>query len=252
METFKPIINDTAGTNVTVEAPPVPDFSENALIFARSLSRLLEGIKEDKTEMPSGEVTPVETALPPTFEESTVVSPPSPSGPEPVAKAGNRVLTVTDTSLPLEAKAFLDTISRYEARDYDVIVGEGKYGAPPKFSDFSKHPNVIGMRTSAGPSTAAGRYQFVFSTWRDLQKKYPGQFTDFSPATQDRAAWRYAQDVFKERTGRDLSEALRSGNIKTVQNALRKIWIGFGLDRDVIGTYTKAIGRYANATNRER
>ena len=132
----------------------------------------------------------------------------------------------------------------YEAKDYDIIVGEGKYGAPAKFSDYSKHPNVIGMRTSAGPSTAAGRYQIIYSTWKELQKNYPGQFKDFNPATQDRAAWRYAQDVYKQRTGRDLSEALRSGNIKTVQKNLKKIWIGFGLDKNVAENYAKSLGRY--------
>ena len=132
----------------------------------------------------------------------------------------------------------------YEAKDYDIIVGEGKYGAPAKFSDYSKHPNVIGMRTSAGPSTAAGRYQIIYSTWKELQKNYPGQFKDFNPATQDRAAWRYAQDVYKQRTGRDLSEALRSGNIKTVQSTLKKIWIGFGLDKNVAENYAKSLGRY--------
>lgn len=247
METYKPIIEEPAGTNVTLEKPPVPDFSSNALIFARSLSRLLEEAKEDKVEVPEADIKPVETPLPPKIDLKTdEVKPPVQE-----RAPRRRVETVTDTSLPTEAKAFLDTIARYESRDYDIIVGEGMYGAPGKFTDYSKHPNVIGMRTIEGPSTAAGRYQFVYSTWKELQEKYPGQFTDFSPMTQDRAAWRYAQDVFKQRTGKDLSEALRTGNIKTVQNALRKIWIGFGLDKDVIGTYTKALGRYQkNAADR--
>lgn len=245
MEAFKPVIDDTAGTNVTVEAPPVPDFSENALVFARSLSRLLEEVKKEKVDVPQGDTVPVNVPLPtPVGETATGEDVPSAATVATPVRTSGRVETVVDTSLPLEAKAFLDTISRYEARDYDVIVGEGKYGAPPKLTDYSKHPNIIGMRTAAGPSTAAGRYQFVYSTWRELQKRYPGQFTDFNPVTQDRAAWRYAQDVFKQRTGQDLTEALRSGNIKTVQRTLKNIWIGFGLDKDVAGTYAKAVGRY--------
>ena len=71
MEALKPIIEDTSGTNVTLEKPSVPDLSENAVVFARSLSRLLEGIKEDKIEMPSGEVTPVETPIPSKVDMST-------------------------------------------------------------------------------------------------------------------------------------------------------------------------------------
>lgn len=248
MEALKPIIEDTSGTNVTLEKPSVPDLSENAVVFARSLSRLLEGVKEDKIEMPSGEVTPVETPVPSKVDMSTADENKPP--PNPVVSKG-RVESVVDTALPTEAKAFLDTISLYEARDYDIIVGEGMYGAPGKFTDYSKHPNVIGMRTVEGPSTAAGRYQFVYSTWQELQKNYPGQFKDFSPITQDRAAWRYAQDVYKQKTGRDLTEALRSGNIKTVQNTLRKIWIGFGLDKNVAENYAKALGRYQkNATDK--
>ena len=241
MEAFKPIIGDTSGTNVTLEKPSVPDLSENALIFARSLSKLLEGVKEDKLEMPPGEVTPVETPVPPKVDKLTEDESRPP--PNPVSTK-RRVESVVDETLPTEAKAFLDTISMYEAKDYDIIVGEGQYGAPAKLSDYSKHPNVIGMRTSAGPSTAAGRYQIVYSTWKELQKNYPGQFKDFNPATQDRAAWRYAQDVYKQRTGRDLSEALRSGNIKTVQKNLKKIWIGFGLDKNVAENYAKSLGRY--------
>jgi len=240
MALLKPVVDDKGLTNVTVEEPVVGDFSTNALVFAKSLSRLLDEVREDKKEIPAEDIKPVETPLPSKVE---VREDRAPS--KPVVSKG-RVETVVDTTLPTEAKAFLDTLARYEARDYDIIVGEGMYGAPARLTDYSKHPNVIGMKTVAGPSTAAGRYQFLFSTWQDLQKKYPGQFKDFSPLTQDRAAWRYAQDVYRQRTGQDLFQALQSGNIKTVQKTLRNIWIGFGLDKDVVGTYTKALERYRN------
>lgn len=235
MEQFKPVIDEPAGTNLTSEAPAVPDFRDTVFTFAKSLSRLLEEAKEDRTETPEADIKPVEILVPDRVQAETVAQPTGPS---------RRVETVTDTDLPVEAKALLDTLARYESKAYDIIVGEGKYGAPAKLTDFSKHPNVIGMRTTKGPSTAAGRYQFTYSTWTGLQKKYPGQFKDFNPVTQDRAAWRYAQDVFKERTGQDLTQALKAGNIKTVQKTLRNIWIGFGLDPDVAGTYAKSIGRY--------
>ncbi|EKF1141588.1 glycoside hydrolase family 104 protein [Escherichia coli] len=51
-----------------------------------------------------------------------------------------------------------------------------------KFTDFSKHPNI---RHEANDvvSTAAGAYQFLYGTWRNLQRRY--SFPDFSPSNQD-------------------------------------------------------------------
>lgn len=57
------------------------------------------------------------------------------------------------------------------------------------FTDFSKHPNVKNCITYKGNrlcSTAAGAYQFLFSTWKYLQTKLG--LSDFSPANQDLAA----------------------------------------------------------------
>ena len=250
MAILKPSLQeDAAMTNLTATSNTSTDgMASSVYTFAKSLSQLMETLRQEKEviEDPSSlsqpePMTPANATVQPdrpqyyTNEDAFEKTKSVPTG---------RVMTVTDTSLPVEAKAFLDTISKYESSGYDVIVGSGKYGAPGTFSDYSKHPNIVGMRTVAGPSTAAGRYQFVYSTWKELQKQYPGQFTDFSPLTQDKAAWRYAQDVFKQRTGRDLSSTLKEGRIDLAKNALRNIWIGFGLDPDVIGTYNQAYKRY--------
>jgi muramidase (phage lysozyme) len=250
MAILKPTLSDdSAMTNLTATVEGDADATATSVYtFAKSLSNLMETLRQEKqaVENPAAisqpeAITP-DTALPDrpqyyTDEDATEKT-------KAVTPTSGRVLTVTDTSLPVEAKAFLDTIARYESPGYDVIVGQGAYGAPAKFTDYTKHPNVIGMRTVAGPSTAAGRYQFVNKTWRALQQQYPGQFTDFTPLTQDRAAWRYAQDVYKQRTGRDLLTTLKAGNIQDVKQRLANIWIGFGLDRDVIGTYTQSLRRY--------
>lgn len=63
---------------------------------------------------------------------------------------------------------------------YNTLVG-GK-----KLDDLSQHPNVVGLTTKDGASTAFGRYQITGSTWRGLKNQYG--FTDFSPKTQDLAA----------------------------------------------------------------
>ena len=97
-------------------------------------------------------------------------------------------------------RALLDTIAGHESPDYDVLysptrtlrrIKRGADGRP----DYSRHPNDP-ARITSGPnagrfSTAAGRYQFIAPTWASLQKAYP-DLTDFSPANQDKAAWRLA------------------------------------------------------------
>lgn len=51
-----------------------------------------------------------------------------------------------------------------------------------KFTDFSKHPNIR-HEANGVVSTAAGAYQFLYGTWRNLQRRY--SFPDFSPSNQD-------------------------------------------------------------------
>lgn len=75
---------------------------------------------------------------------------------------------------------FLDFIAKAEGADWNTIVGGGK------FSDFSQHPNVVGLRTSDGPSTAAGRYQITGSTYRDVAPKLG--INDFSRDSQNQIA----------------------------------------------------------------
>jgi muramidase (phage lysozyme) len=114
--------------------------------------------------------------------------------------------------------AFLSTIASGESPGYDVMYG-GK-----KFSDFSRHPHqaqTVGNITS----DVAGRYQFKGSTWDELQKKYG--YKDFSQANQDAAAWQYANDIFKTKTGGSLEEALQSGDpgrINAAAQVLNKTW----------------------------
>lgn len=75
---------------------------------------------------------------------------------------------------------FLDFLGKAEGASWDTVVGGGK------FSDFSRHPNVVGLRTAEGPSTAAGRYQITGTTYRDVAPKIG--VTDFSPESQNRVA----------------------------------------------------------------
>lgn len=75
---------------------------------------------------------------------------------------------------------FLAKLGHSEGADYNTIVG-GK-----TFSDFSRHPDTVGVHTADGPSTAAGRYQITKSTYDNFAPKLG--ITDFSPASQDKLA----------------------------------------------------------------
>jgi len=74
-------------------------------------------------------------------------------------------------------KGFLDKIGTSEGADYNTLVG-GK-----KINDLSRHPNVVGLTTSAGPSTAFGKYQITGTTNRTKLAKY--SHLDYSPENQD-------------------------------------------------------------------
>lgn len=83
-------------------------------------------------------------------------------------------------SVDANTQKFLDFVGKAEGADYNTIVGGGK------FNSYAAHPNVVGLRTKEGPSTAAGKYQILNSTYQDIAPKIG--VTDFSPESQDRIA----------------------------------------------------------------
>jgi muramidase (phage lysozyme) len=64
---------------------------------------------------------------------------------------------------------------------YNVIVGSTPEN-PILFNDYSKHPRVY---ETAENSTAAGRSQWIWPTWKAMIARY--EYNDFTPITQDRA-----------------------------------------------------------------
>lgn len=83
-------------------------------------------------------------------------------------------------SVDANTQKFLDFIGKAEGADYNTIVGGGR------FDNYAAHPNVVGLRTKDGPSTAAGKYQIVNSTYQDVAPSLG--IKDFSPESQDRIA----------------------------------------------------------------
>ncbi len=126
----------------------------------------------------------------------------------------------TVEGIPPEGAALLNTIAGTEsAGNYNIING----GAT--FSDFSHHPKQ-GQHGSAG--IAAGKYQFLPSTWDRVLKANP-DIKDFSPASQDKGAWWLAQDDYRRNTGRDLATDLKSKDANVlagVRRGLASTWEG--------------------------
>lgn len=150
------------------------------------------------------------------------------AGPKPKAENQNLPSRLdfarNDAAMTPYQTALLDTIAGPESGGrYNVIYGG------QQFSDMSDHPRAAVPITS-GPnagktSSAAGKYQFLGSTWDEYKNKLG--LPDFSPASQDKAAWALAADTFKSKTGQDLGAVLQSGDpqaIAQVGKVLSPIW----------------------------
>ena len=141
----------------------------------------------------------------------------------------------TDKSLSPESRALLDTIAGTESPGYNVEYGGSKFSS---FADHPRNRHVIRNGPNAGrTSDAAGRYQFLSSTWDRIAKRYG--LKDFSPASQDKAAWFLAQEDYKRKTGRELSADLKSKEPSVIA----------GVGRALHGTWTSLPGGIEAGTN---
>jgi muramidase (phage lysozyme) len=162
-------------------------------------------------------------------------------------RAAFRGVETANNELPPEGRALLDTIAGTESPGYDVLYGGGR------FADFSRHPNIA-VPIRSGPnrgkaSTAAGRYQFLFSTWTAIQTELG--LADFSPASQDKAAWHLAQTEYHRREQRALLSDLKNGAFDRVGPALHSQWTSLpgGIEQGVnanrfVKNYTVNLAKY--------
>ena len=97
---------------------------------------------------------------------------------------------------------------------YETIVG-GKllkdYG-----KDFSQHPNILIKLSSTLQSTAAGAYQFLWSTWKDYAIK--NGIHDFSPINQDKVC------VILLKDKRHALDDIMKGNVRHAIELCNKEW----------------------------
>lgn len=73
-----------------------------------------------------------------------------------------------------------------------------------------------------GNSHAAGTYQFQPGTWDTLAAKFGLNFQN--PQDQNEGAWLYAQQVYSQKTGGSLTDALNNGDFTSIQSALSGVW----------------------------
>ena len=103
-----------------------------------------------------------------------------------------------------------------------IRIGEGTQGANgyrtmyggSLFNSYAEHPNKK-ITAGAYTSTAAGAYQFLYSTWNECKKAL--NLTDFTPLSQDKAAV-----YLIERRGA-LNDVI-NGNFTAAVNKTNKEW----------------------------
>jgi len=98
-----------------------------------------------------------------------------------------------------------------EAKHFPELIGKRDV----VIQDFSKFPEIYVRWNPARPlSSAAGRYQFTYDTWKDFGKG------DFSPRSQDMAAINLMNKI-------GVVEPLLTGNIRQAVFAVGKRWASF-------------------------
>lgn len=109
-----------------------------------------------------------------------------------------------DGTLSPQMRAMLDTIAWAEGANYNTFFGGGR------FDSFADHPRRV-IRSSGFASSAAGRYQFLSTTWDELN------LPDFSPQSQDRGAVMLIQR-------RGVADEVEAGNIPAALQQLSYEW----------------------------
>lgn len=155
------------------------------------------------------------------------------------------VWEVTTVPLVMEGgdpyiRALMRTISASEANStnpYSLIYG-GK-----RFEDLSHHPDrcvtIVSGPHQGSCTTAAGRYQFITTTWQEKAKYYhpapPAWYTpwstySFEPEYQDQVVYAWLSDPYA--WGYDLSTLLRQGDLDFVLQLLSSTWtsLGYGIE----------------------
>ena len=142
----------------------------------------------------------------------------------------------SNLALPPLVKPFLDALAAGESGgDYNVMYGDkpgqgtlGQYKQADAFG-FPIWPGRMVWNKDKGiyeHTSAAGRYGFEHGTW-DAEAAKLG-LKDFSPASQDAAAWDLAKSDYFKRTHRDLMADYQAHRGSEIATALQPTWTSAG------------------------
>lgn len=147
-------------------------------------------------------------------------------------------------------RALMRTISASESnvsRPYSVMYG-GEY-----VEDLSRHPDrcvtIVNGPNLGNCTTAAGRYQFLTTTWENMARRYhphPSQFLfwdsySFEPEYQDAVVYAWLRD--SDAWGADISDLLRQGRLDEVLQLLSGTWtsLGYGIEDNSMTGYLPTV-----------
>jgi muramidase (phage lysozyme) len=147
-------------------------------------------------------------------------------------------------------RALMRTISASESHDpspYTLLYG-GEH-----IQDLRNHPDRC-ITILAGPNqgnctTAAGRYQFITTTWEERAQQYhphPSglwlwQDYSFEPQYQDQVVYAWLQD--SQAWGADIPTLLEQGQLDLVLRLLSDTWtsLGYGIEDNAMTSYLPRI-----------
>jgi lysozyme len=122
-------------------------------------------------------------------------------GGDPYIRAYMRAITVGEGTSKPTAKC---------SNPYHIIVGGECF-------DGDKHPEKVVRLTPSLSSSAAGRYQFLTSSWKGWAAKYSIPYDQFTPENQDKV-------VYKVLEGLKLDQVLAGGNLDAAFGKTNMIW----------------------------
>lgn len=149
-------------------------------------------------------------------------------------------------------RALMRTITASEAnvrKPYHVLYG-GQY-----VSNLDTHPEkcitIVTGPNKGNCTTAAGRYQFLNTTWADKAKQYhpnPSGLLwwksySFQPKYQDQVVYHWLSD--HQAWGVDISQLLRQGKVEQVLRLLSGTWtsLGYGIETNSMSRHLPKIYR---------
>lgn len=206
-----------------IDASPIQHWTQGAARLAQALVggyELYKMDEEDEKKRAASAKALIGTIVDPQ-ENQPNTTPTAAVAPSPAAPPATPAATVASADMTPGQRALLKAIAGGESKSYDMLYGGRKFDS---FADHPRTPIPITSGPMAGKnSTAAGLYQFLAPTWDQQRNKL--NLPDFSPQSQDIAAWDLAATTYKNKTGGDLKADVENPTkAQQIAAALNGVW----------------------------